>query len=108
MAPVVNAEQPARQENAIHAGAAQPDVRKDLIPAENLNIPLSTTPLFAQVVEHLADLDDYDDADTDALDEMVKTFMFGNILEQPVPGHWGESGTTVERLEWVMALLRDQ
>ena len=52
---------------------------------------------------------DSDGVDIKALDELERTFMFCNVLEKPVPGHWGEdSPKLVQRLEWVLEVLQEQ
>ena len=80
METTVSAEQPA---------LSTPSGLELLTPAENLNVPSSTTPLYAKVVANLAALDP-NDVDHSALDDVEKTFMFGDIMETPIPGHWGE------------------
>ena len=44
-----------------------------------------------------------DAAVTDALSLCGRTFMFGNIIEKAVPGHWGQQvQNTAGRWEWVL------
>ncbi len=88
------------------ASAEQP-VSEEAIPAANLDVPLSTTPLYAQMVDNLADVD-YDDVEIQALDELERTFMFGNVKTKEVPGHWGkEINNRVARTEMVLELLQE-
>ena len=59
------------------------------IPADNLDIPSSTTPHYTQMVDNLASIDD-EAADSEALADVERTFMFGSIMETPVPGRFGQ------------------
>ena len=69
--PAVGAEQPASQEHA-HMTAAQGPVAEYQMPADNLNMPLSTTPLFGQMMDNLASVDN-DEVDIKALVELENT-----------------------------------
>jgi hypothetical protein len=104
--PVVSAEQPRAH---VHFGSVE--VLRfgcDGVPADDLSIPLNTTPLCAKMIANIADVD-HDAVDTTALDELERTFMFGNVPEKPVPRHSDqEKPNRVERLEWVLELLLEQ
>ena len=77
------------------------------IPADNLDILSSTTPLYTQMVDNLASIDD-EAADSEALADVERTFMFGSIMETPVPGRWCQHAPDrMVRLEWVLELLRN-
>ena len=100
-----SAEQPARQAVNASDHQEQPEVH---VLAENLDVPLSGTPLYAQMVDNLASVDD-DAADSEALADFERTFMFGNIMGKPVPGHWDQSvPNRMVRLEWVLELLQER
>ena len=78
------------------------------IPADNLDIPSSTTPLYTQMVDNLASIDD-EAADSEALADVERTFMFANIKEKPVPGRWCQHAPDrMVRLEWVLELLQER
>ena len=78
------------------------------IPADNLDIPSSTTPLYTQMVDNLASIDD-EAADSEALADVERTFMFGSIMETPVPGRWCQHAPDrMVRLEWVLELLQER
>ena len=95
------AEDPALQ--MFHGSAEQP-----ALDADDLGIPLDTTPLSLQMITNLSEVDD-EEIDTSALDELEKTFMFRDVPNKPVPGHWdAEKPKRVERLEWVLELLKEQ
>ena len=106
-----SAEQPATLTQSEHANTApgQLDtVRLEVLPAFDLQVPLTNTPLSAKLAENFAGLDP-DCEEYEALHEFENTFMWGNVLQKPVPGHWDtENPSGVQRLEWVLELVHEQ
>ena len=106
-----SAEQPATLTQSEHANTApgQLDtVRLEVLPAFDLQVPLTNTPLCAKLAENFAGLDP-DCEEYEALHEFENTFMWGNVLQKPVPGHWDtENPSGVQRLEWVLELVHEQ
>ena len=95
--------------HAAHSSAEQPaNIAADQLRAFDLQVPLTNTPLSAKLAENFAGLDP-DHEDHEALHEFENTFMWGNVLQKPVPGHWDtENPSGVQRLEWVLELVHEQ
>ena len=90
----------------------------ECIPAETLNAPRQNTPMYTQFVKNLADLEPTNAEDDGrrktfnvitSLEQMLQMYMFRDVVNKSVPGHWAEEASDlVQRLEWVLALLSDR